>query len=200
MTIDRINYRDQRQPDPRSVGGVRAYQLAQQRIRPQPPANVKAASILKGIAVSWDPLESVDYLHSEVYVSATQGFTPNRDTLKATIRGSLAEITEGLIAGTTYYARVVHVNRYGMKSTPSAEVSAVAAYGDGALLRSIKSALVLSPPDFAIRLGPDATKKPTWPIATLKVFTPAAFSEAIASATTSASASADGSPASSTPV
>ena len=167
MTIDRVNYRDRRRPDPSSVGGVRAYQLTQQRIRPQPPTNVKAASILKGIAVSWDPLESVDYLHSEVYVSATQGFTPNRDTLKATIRGSLAEITEGLIAGTTYYARVVHVNRYGMKSTPSAEVSAQAAYADSStvrLLHDISSAIVLTPPDFEVRKGPSADAKPTWPI------------------------------------
>ena len=47
---------------------------------------------------------------TEVHISSSSGFTPSSSTLKSIVRGTSAWI-DGLTAGTTYYAKLVHRDR-----------------------------------------------------------------------------------------
>jgi hypothetical protein len=65
-----------------------------------------------------------NYLETEVHQSTVTGFTPSSSTLVAVVRGTNALVT-GMVAGTTYYVKVVHCDRMGNASAASPQTAYV---------------------------------------------------------------------------
>ncbi len=98
---------------------------------PATPSNVGATGIICGIAVQWDQPAEPDYDRTIVRIGTADGFDPDTEyTKEVIVNGKSAEITEGLTSGTTYYARMKHVDTSGNASDWSAQVSAMAGYTD----------------------------------------------------------------------
>lgn len=66
-----------------------------------------------------------DFDHVAIHVSTSSGFTPDASTLQATLARAGSLPISPLIAGETYYVRLVGVNTSGIGGTPSAQVSGV---------------------------------------------------------------------------
>lgn len=101
---------------------------------PNPPSTPILASRLGQLVVVWDGLDNtatpmpVDFDHAEVHISSSgSGFTPSSATLYGTMRaaGSLQPGSSSLSYGTTYYCRLIAVDRSGNASSPSTAGSAV---------------------------------------------------------------------------
>jgi hypothetical protein len=94
-----------------------------------PDAPTVAGGIL-GLVVGWDGLLAgasplSDFLYVQVHCSATTGFVPSSVTLIGTmVAGGLFGIG-GLTAGTTYYVKLVAVNRSRVSSAASTQGSGV---------------------------------------------------------------------------
>lgn len=98
-----------------------------------PPPAVPSAPVIAGgvqaLVVAWDGLLGgagplSDFLWTEVHVSTTSGFTPDSSTLARTMNAGGVVMVGGLAAGTTYYVRLVALNRSRSASPPSAQASA----------------------------------------------------------------------------
>ena len=61
-----------------------------------------------------------DYAYTRVHLSTTDGFTPTDDNLLKETRETRLEVG-GLVPGTTYYVKLVHVDAYGNDSAVSAQ-------------------------------------------------------------------------------
>ncbi len=101
---------------------------------PNAPSTPVLASRLGQLVIVWDGRDNtagsmpVDFDHTEVHVSTGgSGFTPSSVTLSGAMRtaGSLQVGSSSLVYGTTYYCKLVAVDRSGNASTPSTAGSAV---------------------------------------------------------------------------
>lgn len=93
-----------------------------------PPSTPTVAGTVQGIRVTWDgnnnaadPYPPDAYV--EVHVSTTSGFTPSSSTLRGRLLGPGMFTVFGLVAGTTYFARLVGVDAYGNTTSPSTQAS-----------------------------------------------------------------------------
>lgn len=94
-----------------------------------PDAPTVAGGIL-GLVVGWDGLLAgasplSDFLYIQVHNSATTGFTPSAATLQGTMSAGGLFGIGGLTAGTTYYVKLVAVNKSRVSSAASTQVSGV---------------------------------------------------------------------------
>jgi hypothetical protein len=89
--------------------------------------NLGALNAIRTARVSWSvPGGDLNrnYLETEVHQSTFTGFTPSSSTLVAVVRGTNALVT-GMVAGTTYYVKVVHCDRMGNASAASPQTAYV---------------------------------------------------------------------------
>lgn len=93
-----------------------------------PPSTPTVAGTVQGIRVTWDGNNNAAEAYPpdafvEVHVSTTSGFTPSSSTLRGRLLGSGMFTVFGLVAGTTYFARLVGVDAYGNTTSPSTQAS-----------------------------------------------------------------------------
>ena len=93
-----------------------------------PPSTPTVAGTVQGIRVTWDGNNNAAEAYPpdafvEVHVSTTSGFTPSSSTLRGRLLGPGMFSVFGLVAGTTYYARLVGVDAYGNTTSPSTQAS-----------------------------------------------------------------------------
>ena len=87
--------------------------------------NLGLLNAVRAARVSWSvPGGDLNrnYLETEVHQSTTNGFTPSSSTLAVVVRGTNALVT-GMVAGTTYYVKVVHCDRMGNRSADSPQTA-----------------------------------------------------------------------------
>lgn len=94
-----------------------------------PDAPTVAGGIL-GLVVGWDGLLGgaqplSDFLYVQVHCSVASGFTPSASTLIGTMNAGGLFGIGGLTAGTTYYVKLVAVNRSRVSSAATAQVTGV---------------------------------------------------------------------------
>jgi hypothetical protein len=129
---------------------------------PGAPANGAATSVVGGIEVTYDMPTDLDWSHSEVHVSTSNGFTPSDSTKVAETKTNRFTIG-GLIPGTTYYVKIIAVDRFGNKSTASTQVvTAAALVGPNAENQQRDNLNACPNPEFTIWTAPNtqATKPP----------------------------------------
>lgn len=100
---------------------------------PPVPATPTVSAYLGQLVITWNgnPASGVrnpiSLDHVEVHVSTTSGFTPSESTMKARFSGAFpgpqSVLLSELAYGVLVYIKLVSVNRFGAKSTPSAQVS-----------------------------------------------------------------------------
>lgn len=109
---------------------------------PNQPDTPTVASIPGGIAVSWDgllaggaPLSDFDSV--QFHVSAVNGFTPTTATMVYHQPAAGTVPALGLVPGTTYYAKLVAINKSGNTSVPSAQASIAAGFATATLIGNL---------------------------------------------------------------
>lgn len=142
-------------------------------VDPTEPTGVYARGIIAGVRIGYAEPKMPNWDYSEVHLSTAKGFEPSTGTLRDRGKQTKFDINE-LMPGVRYYARVIHVDADGRRSTPSAEVSAVAQYmpvnvlpdyslGVDKFMQNLKPPIMVSDkPDF-----PD----PRYPVETLMFYT-----------------------------
>jgi hypothetical protein len=116
---------------------------------PAAPVNVQIARVLGGVVVTWDFAPTgVPAVVGEVHVYTSSGATLTSSTLRGTVAGQRLEVGD-LLAGVTYYAKVVPVDAAGNRGTASAEVSTAAGHVSPLALQPVVAFGSLPPnPDF----------------------------------------------------
>lgn len=97
---------------------------------PAAPDAPSVAGGVLGLIVGWDGLLAgsaplSDFLYVQVHSSTSPGFTPGSGTLAGTMTTPGLFGIGGLTAGTTYYVKLVAVNKSRVSGTPSSQVSGV---------------------------------------------------------------------------
>ena len=90
-----------------------------------------------GVVVTWDGLlaagaPKLDFQYVQVHCSTSTGFTPSSATLQGTMAVGGQFGIGALVAGTTYYVKLVAYNNSNAASTPSAQASGVPSAPGGA--------------------------------------------------------------------
>jgi hypothetical protein len=88
---------------------------------PATPSNVAVTPALGGLEISYDEPTDPDWYYSEFHISTSSGFTPSEAT-KVYEGRSTTYFVAGLVLGTTYYVKVIAVDKEGNKSTASTQV------------------------------------------------------------------------------
>lgn len=97
---------------------------------PATPSTPTGTSRLGVLEIAWDGLGSLgeampsDFAYCEVHVSTTTGFTPSNATLNGVLYGKGKYNVANLTYGTTYYAKLINVDRMGNRSAASAQTAA----------------------------------------------------------------------------
>lgn len=97
---------------------------------PAAPDAPSVAGGVLGLIAGWDGLLAgsaplSDFLYVQVHCSTTSGFTPGSGTLQGTMTTPGLFGIGGLTAGTTYYVKLVAVNKSRVSGTSSSQVSGV---------------------------------------------------------------------------
>jgi hypothetical protein len=94
------------------------------KVGPRAPVSVSAASVVGGVAATWETPTDLRgrYSHTEVHIGSA-GFTPGPSTLKKIVTGKRMEHTDGLTPGNGYALRLRHVDAKGNAGDYSPEVT-----------------------------------------------------------------------------
>ena len=120
---------------------------------PNPPANLVIQSTRGGIALTFDPSNSLGVVRYEVHASTESGFTPIQSNLVSSGENTRHEISD-LVGGQTYYFKVRSVDIANQKST-FADIDGVAGLVRGQDLTNFAHLWLAD--DFT-RMFPDVTK------------------------------------------
>lgn len=77
----------------------------------------------KSIYLTWDPGYETDIAGFYIYRSTTPGFTPDSSNMNGFSTGSEYSDTSGLSLLTSYFYKIVSIDKGGLKSSPSDEAS-----------------------------------------------------------------------------